>query len=105
MNHEHKVALEDSQLKSANPQIRKSAMTMTGPLDRDCVELVRWRFKVTLKASLRSILLETEISNMDAYAKEYLPRVMADIKANGAATLRRERQPRWKESRRSRALP
>jgi uncharacterized protein (DUF1330 family) len=26
---------------------------------------------------------ETEISNMDAYAKEYLPVVMADIKANG----------------------
>ena len=26
---------------------------------------------------------ETEISNSDAYAKEYLPLVMADIKANG----------------------
>jgi uncharacterized protein (DUF1330 family) len=26
---------------------------------------------------------ETEISNPDAYAKEYLPLVMADIKANG----------------------
>jgi len=26
---------------------------------------------------------ETDISNPDAYAKEYLPRVMADIKANG----------------------
>jgi uncharacterized protein (DUF1330 family) len=26
---------------------------------------------------------ETEISNPDAYAKEYLPVVMADIKANG----------------------
>ena len=26
---------------------------------------------------------ETDISNPDAYAKEFLPRVMADIKANG----------------------
>jgi hypothetical protein len=26
---------------------------------------------------------ETEISNPDAYAKEYITRVMADIKANG----------------------
>jgi hypothetical protein len=46
---------------------------------------------------------ETEISNPDAYAKEYLPVVMADIKANGAAILQRERQLQWKESRRNRA--
>jgi uncharacterized protein (DUF1330 family) len=49
------------------------------------LELVRWRFRVfTLKASHRSTLLErNDVSNSDAYAKEFLPLIKESIKASG----------------------
>ena len=47
---------------------------------------------------------ETDVSNPDAYAKEYIPRVITTIKASGGRYVAAGKRLPWKESRRNRAL-